>query len=73
MGIAGFLALLLFFFTIFRLLISKYKSCDSAFDKNVALGVLIAFTSFCTSGLFEQTFQNSEILLNLCFLLGLVL
>jgi len=73
MGIAGFLALLFFLFTVFRLLIWKYKSCDSTFDKNLALGVLIAFTSFCTSGLFEQTFHDSEILLNLCFLLGLVL
>jgi len=73
MGIIGFSALLFFFYTIFRLLISKYKSCNSAFDKNLTLGVLIAFISFCIGGLFEQNLHNSEILLNLCFLLGLVL
>jgi O-antigen ligase len=73
MGIAGFLALLFFFFTVFRLLISKYKSCDSTFDKSLVLGVLIAVISFCTGGLTHQSSHDSEILLNLCFLLGLVL
>ena len=73
MGIAGFLALLFFFFTVFRLLISKYKSCDSTFEKSLVLGVLIAVTSFCIGGLTHQSSHDSEILLNLCFLLGLVL
>jgi len=73
MGIAGFLALLFFFFTVFRLLISKYKSCDSTFEKSLVLGVLIAVISFCTGGLTHQSSHDSEILLNLCFLLGLVL
>ena len=73
MGIAGFLALLFFFFTVFRLLISKYKSCDSTFDKSLVLGVLIAVISFCIGGLTHQSSHDSEILLNLCFLLGLVL
>ncbi len=73
MGIAGFLALLFFFFTVFRLLISKYKSCDSTFEKSLVLGVLIAVISFCTGGLTHQSSHDSEILPNLCFLLGLVL
>lgn len=73
MGIAGFLASLFFFFTVFRLLISKYKSCDSTFEKSLVLGVLIAVISFCTGGLTHQSSHDSEILLNLCFLLGLVL
>lgn len=73
MGIAGFLALLFFFFTVFRLLISKYKSCDSTFEKSLVLGVLIAVISFCIGGLTHQSSHDSEILLNLCFLLGLVL
>ena len=73
MGIAGFLALLFFFFTVFRLLISKYKSCDSTFDKSLVLGVLIAVISFCIGGLTHQSSHDSEILLNMCFLLGLVL
>jgi len=73
MGIAGFLALLFFLFTVFRLLISKYKSCNLTFEKNLVLGVLIAFTSFCVGGLTHQSSHDSEILLNLCFLLGLVL
>ncbi|MHC4488192.1 MAG: O-antigen ligase family protein [Planctomycetota bacterium] len=62
-----------FFFTVFRLLISKYKSCDSTFDKSLVLGVLIAVISFCIGGLTHQSSHDSEILLNLCFLLGLVL
>jgi O-antigen ligase len=73
MGIIGFSALLFFFYTIFRLLISKYRSCDSTFEKNLVLGVLIAVVSFCIGGLTHQSFNDSEILLNLCFLLGLVL
>ena len=73
MGIIGFSALLFFFYTIFRLLISKYRRCDSAFEKNLVLGVLIAVVSFCIGGLTHQSFHDSEILLNLCFLLGLVL
>lgn len=73
MGIAGFLALLFFLFTVFRLLISKYKSCDSIFEKNLVLGVLIAVVSFCIGGLTHQSSHDSEILFNLCFLLGLVL
>lgn len=73
MGIMGFLGLLFFLITVFYLLVSKYKTCNSSFDKNLVLGVLIAFTSFCIAGLFHQSFHDSEILLNLCFLLGLVL
>ncbi len=73
MGAAGFLALLFFFFTVFHLLISKYKSCDSTFDKSLVLGVLIAVISFCAGGLTHQSSHDSEILFNLCFLLGLVL
>ena len=73
MGIIGIGGLLFFIFAVFRLLISKYKSCDSGFEKNLVLGVLIAFSSFCIGGLFNQNFHDSEILLNLCFLLGLVL
>jgi O-antigen ligase len=73
MGIAGFLGLLFFLFTVFRLLIWKYKSCDSTFEKNLVLGVLIAVVSFSIAGFFEQSFHRSEILLNLCFILGLVL
>jgi O-antigen ligase len=73
MGIIGFGGLLFFLFTVFYLLISKYKSCDPSFDKNLALGVLIAFTSFCIGGLTHQYFHHSVILLNLCFILGLVL
>jgi len=73
MGITGFLALLFFLFTVFRLLIRKYKSCTLTFEKNLVLGVLIAVTSFCVGGLTHQSSHDSEILLNLCFLLGLVL
>lgn len=73
MGIMGFSGLFFFLITVFRLLVSRYKSCSLGFDKNLALGVLIAFTSFCTGGLFHQCFHRSQILLNLCFLLGLVL
>jgi O-antigen ligase len=73
MGITGLLALLFFLFTVFRLLIRKYKSCNSTFEKNLVLGVLIAVTSFCVGGLTHQSSHDSEILLNLCFLLGLVL
>ena len=73
MGIAGFLALLFFLSTVFRLLVRKYKSCDSTFEKNLVLGVLIAVVSFCIGGLTHQSSHDSEILFNLCFLLGLVL
>jgi O-antigen ligase len=73
MGIMGFLGLLFFLFMVFRLLVTKYKTYNPGFEKNLILGVLIAFTSFCVGGLFNQTFHDSEILLNLCFLLGLVL
>jgi O-antigen ligase len=73
MGIMGFLGLLFFLITVFYLLVSKYKTCNPGFDKNLALGVLIAFASFCIAGLTHQSFHDSEILLNLCFLLGLVL
>ena len=73
MGIMGFSGLLFFLITVFYLLVSKYKTCNPGFDKNLALGVLIAFTSFCIGGLTHQSFHDSEILLNLCFLLGLVL
>jgi O-antigen ligase len=73
MGLIGFLGLLFFLITVFYLLVSKYKTCNPGFDKNLALGVLIAFASFCIGGLTHQTFHDSEILLNLCFLLGLVL
>jgi O-antigen ligase len=73
MGIMGFLGLLFFLITVFYLLVSKYKTCNPGFDKNLALGVLIAFTSFCMAGFSHQSFHDSEILLNLCFLLGLVL
>ena len=72
-GIVGFLGLLFFLFAVFRLLVLKYKSCKSGFDKSLTLGVLIAVTSFCAGGLTHQSFHDSEILLNLCFLLGLVL
>ena len=73
MGITGFLGLLFFFFTVLRLLILKFRSCDSTFDKSLVLGVLIAVASFCIGGLFNQNFHDSEILLNLCFLLAVVL
>jgi len=73
MGIMGFLGLLFFLITAFYLLVSKYKTCNPGFDKNLALGVLIAFASFCIGGLTHQSFHDSEILLNLCFLLGLIL
>jgi len=73
MGIAGFLALLFFLFTVFRLLIRKYKRSNPTFEKNLVLGVLIAVTSFCVGGLTHQSSHDSDILLNLCFLLGLVL
>lgn len=72
MGIVGFGALLFFLAAVFRLLILRYKSCDSTFCKSLVLCVLLAFTCFCTGGLFDQTFHSSNILLNLCFLLGLV-
>ncbi|MBA7608761.1 hypothetical protein ES703_15943 [subsurface metagenome] len=73
MGIIGFLGLLFFLFAAFRLLVLKYKTCNPGFDKALALGVLIAFASFCIGGLTHQSFHDSEILLNLCFLLGAVL
>ncbi|UCF42234.1 MAG: O-antigen ligase family protein [Planctomycetota bacterium] len=73
MGITGLLGALFFIFMVFRLLISKYKSQPPAFQKSLALGVLMAFISFCVGGLFHQCFHRSQILLNLCFLLGLVL
>ncbi|MHC4394554.1 MAG: O-antigen ligase family protein [Planctomycetota bacterium] len=73
MGAIGLLSLLFFLFTVFRLLVLKYKIHKPGFEKNLVLGVLIAFTGFCVAGLFSQSFHDSEILLNLLFLLGLVL
>lgn len=73
MGAVGFLGLLFFLFTVFRLLVLKYKVHKPGFERNLVLGVLIAFASFCVAGFFNQSFHDSEILLNLCFLLGLVL
>lgn len=73
MGTIGLVSLLFFLFTVFRLLVLKYKIHKPGFEKNLVLGVLIAFTGFCVAGLFSQSFHDSEILLNLCFLLGLVL
>jgi len=73
MGITGFLGLLLFLFAAFYLLVSKYRSCAPGFDKNLVLGVLIAFTSFCIAAFSHQSFHDSQMWLNLCFLLGLVL
>lgn len=73
MGITGFSGLLFSLSAVFYLLISKYKCCNLSFEKALVLGALIAFTSFCVGGLTNQCFHRSQVLLNLCFLLGLVL
>ena len=73
MGIPGLLVLLFFIFSCFRELISKYRNCAIGYNKNLLLGVLAAFVCFCISGLTHQSMHDSEILLNICFLLGLAL
>ena len=69
MGLAAFLYI---FLGVFRLGSYRHRAAEAAFDRGLAAGVLGASAAFLVTGLTEYSWGDSEVLMLLYLLLGLL-
>ena len=71
-GMLGLAAFLYIFLGVFRLGFYRRRAAEEAFDRGLAAGVLGASAAFLVTGLTEYSWGDSEVLMLLYLLLGLL-
>jgi O-antigen ligase len=71
-GMLGLAAFLYIFLSVFRLGSYRRRAAEEAFDRGLAAGVLGASASFLVTGLTEYSWGDSEVLMLLYLLFGLL-
>lgn len=71
-GLFGLAAFLWLFVRAFQSAWTRFQAAQNGFDQGLAAGVLAALTGFLASGLTEYNWADSEVLLCLYMLLGLL-
>lgn len=71
-GLLGLTCFLWLVITAMRLAYQSYRRQEDAFLKNVSLAILAAIVAFLALGVFDENFRDSEGIIQIWFLMGLV-
>jgi O-antigen ligase len=71
-GIIGFISFLWLFFEVIKLSILLYKNRKNALVRNTALAAGCGIVGFLIAGLFENNFGDTEVVMPVFFLIGIL-